>query len=323
MYAGKYGYAGRPGMTIRTFTMFLGISVLCCLWLAPGQATAAACDGESGVVLQVLGSGGPIADDARASTGYLIWVDGRSRVLIDTGGGTFLRFGEAGAKFEDLDFIGLSHLHTDHSADFPALIKSGNFSPRQRALPMAGPSGDGAFPGLTSYLQSMFGEGGAYAYLGAFLNGTGGKPMLVPREIEPGEPVVAFVGDSLRVDALRVPHAIVPTVAFRVSVGDVSLVFASDQNGGDPAFAEFAKDATVLVMHMVVPEGVTGVGRRLHAPPSVIGDIAAEAAPGKLVLSHFMARSLATLDDNVALVRERYDGKVVLADDLACIAASR
>ena len=281
------------------------------------------CATDGQVVLQVLGSGGPIADDGRASTGYLVWVDGRSRVLIDTGGGTFLRFGEAGAKFEDLDFIGLSHLHTDHSADFPALIKSGNFSPRQRALPVAGPSGDGAFPGLASYLQSMFGEGGAYAYLGAFLKGTDGKPMLVPREIEPGEPAAAFVGDGLRVDALRVPHAIVPTVAFRVSVGDVSLVFASDQNGGDPAFVEFAKDATVLVMHMVVPEAVTGVGRRLHAPPSVIGDIAAEAAPGKLVLSHFMARSLATLDDNVALVRERYDGKVVLAEDLACIAASR
>jgi len=281
------------------------------------------CATDGQVVLQVLGSGGPIADDGRASTGYLLWVDGRSRILIDTGGGTFLRFGEAGAKFEDLDFIGLSHLHTDHSADFPALIKSGNFSPRQRALPVAGPSGDGAFPGLKSYLQSMFGEGGAYAYLGAFLTGTDGKPMLAPREIEPGEPATAFVGDGLRIDALRVPHAIVPTVAFRVSVGDVSLVFASDQNGGDPAFVEFARNATVLVMHMVVPEGVTGVGRKLHAPPSVIGDIAAKTAPGKLVLSHFMARSLAALDDNVALVRERYDGEVVLAEDLACIAVSR
>jgi ribonuclease BN (tRNA processing enzyme) len=274
-------------------------------------------------VLQVLGSGGPIADDGRASTGYLIWVDGRSRALIDTGGGTFLRFGEARASFEDLDFIGLSHLHTDHSADFPALIKSGNFSPRQRALPVAGPGGDGPFPGLVSYLQSMFGEGGAYAYLGDFLKGTSGKPMLVPREVEKGGPAVAYVGDRLRVEALRVPHAIVPTVAFRVSIGDVSLVFASDQNGGDPAFIDFARDATVLVMHMVVPEGVTGVGRRLHAPPSVIGDIAAETGPGKLVLSHFMARSLAALDDNVALVKERYDGEVALAEDLVCISMPR
>jgi ribonuclease BN (tRNA processing enzyme) len=310
-------------MTIRTFTKSLGFSVLCWAVFAPAGAAAGSCAANHGVVLQVLGSGGPIADDGRASTGYLIWVDGKSRALIDTGGGTFLRFGEAGASFEDLDFIGLSHLHTDHSADFPALIKSGNFSPRKRALPVAGPGGDGPFPGLESYLASMFGEGGAYAYLGDFLKGTSGKPMLVPREIEKGEPTVAYVGERLRVEALRVPHGIVPTVAFRVSVGDMSLVFSSDQNGGDPAFVDFAQDATVLVMHMVVPEGVTGVGRRLHAPPSVIGDIAARAGPGKLVLSHFMARSLATLDDNVALVEDRYEGDVTLAEDLACIAMPR
>lgn len=281
------------------------------------------CQREGRIVLQVLGSGGPIADDGRASTGYLVWVDGRSRVLIDTGGGTFLRFGEAGARFEDLDFIGLSHLHTDHSADFPALIKSGNFSRRERALPIAGPDGDGEFPGLEGFLQALFGDGGAYAYLGSFLNGTNGKPMLVPREIAKGEQAAAFLGDRFRVDALRVPHAMVPTVAFRVSIGDQSLVFSSDQNGSDPAFVEFAKGATVLVMHMVVPEGDTGVGRRLHAPPSVIGDIAAEAAPRVLVLSHFMARSLAALDGNVSLVRGRFDGDVVLAEDLGCVVVSR
>jgi ribonuclease BN (tRNA processing enzyme) len=323
MYAGKYGYAARLVMTIRTFTKTLGFSVLFCAALAASPASAGGCAPDAGVVLQVLGSGGPIADDGRASTGYLVWVDGKSRALIDTGGGTFLRFGEAGARFEDLDFIGLSHLHTDHSADFPALIKSGNFSSRKRALPVAGPTGDGAFPGLESYLESMFGDGGAYAYLGDFLKGTAGKAMLVPREVDTGEPATAYVGARLRVEALRVPHGIVPTVAFRVSIGDVSLVFSSDQNGGEPAFVDFAKGASLLVMHMVVPEGVQGVGRRLHAPPSVIGDIASEAGPGKLVLSHFMARSLAALDDNVALVTERFDGEVTLAEDLACIAVPR
>ena len=308
-------------MTIRSFNKTIVYTVLYCVLWAPQPA--AACDTNGGVVLQVLGSGGPIADDGRASTGYLLWVDGKSRALIDTGGGIFLRFGEAGASFRDLDFIGLSHFHTDHSADFPALIKSGNFSSRQRALPIAGPSGEGNFPGLKAYLQAMFGEGGAYAYLGAFLQGSDGKPMLVPREIEKGEPQTAFVGDRLRVAAMHVPHAIVPTVAFRVTVGDQSLVFASDQNGSDPAFVEFAQGATVLVMHMVVPESVTGVGRRLHAPPSVIGDIAAKIEPDTLVLSHFMARSLANLEDNVALVRDRFDGDVVLAEDLACVVTGR
>ena len=278
-----------------------------------------ACDGK-GVRLQVLGSGGPIADDGRASTGYLLWIDGKSRVLIDAGGGTFLRFGEAGAKFEDLDFVGLSHLHTDHSADFPALVKSGNFSPRMRALPMAGPDGDGAFPGLEGFLDAMFErDKGAYAYLASFLDGTNNKPRLVPREVPKGEVTPVYRSDDLNIDAMRVPHGIVPAVAFRVTAGDTTWVFSSDQNGGDPAFAEFAADATVLVMHMVIPEGAEGVARKLHAPPSVIGEIAAKAAPGKLVLSHFMARSLQNLDASVGLVRQRFNGEVVLAEDLACV----
>ena len=89
---------------------------------------ARSCPPADGLALQVLGSGGPIADDARASASYLVWINGVARVMIDTGGGSFLRFGEAGASFEGLDFVGLSHFHTDHSADFPALLKSGSFS---------------------------------------------------------------------------------------------------------------------------------------------------------------------------------------------------
>ena len=279
-----------------------------------------ACDVDGGVTLQVLGSGGPIADDGRASTGYLLWIDGKSRVLIDAGGGTFLRFGEAGARFEDLDFVGLSHLHTDHSADFPALIKSGNFSPRTRALRVAGPDADGPFPGLESFLEAMFGrDGGAYAYLSSFLNGTSGKPMLTPREVPVDADTVVYTSEDLQVDARQVPHGIVPAVAFRVRAGDTTIVFSSDQNGTDPAFVEFAKGATMLVMHMVIPESAEGAARQLHAPPSVIGDVASRAAHDKLLLSHFMARSLKDIDKNVALVRERYSGEVVLAEDLACV----
>ncbi len=176
------------------------------------------------------------------------------------------------------------------------------------------------FPGLNGFLTSLFdGEAGAYAYLSSFLDGTSGTPMLTRREVGRGEPVIVYMSDDLIIDAMRVPHGIVPAVAFRVRAGDQTIVFASDQNGSDPAFADFAADASILVMHMVVPEGIEGVARRLHAPPSVIGDIAAAASPDTLVLSHFMARSLRDLDSNVALVRERYDGRVVLAEDLMCV----
>ena len=306
-------------MTIRIFIKTLSTLVVCLLTVA-FQPLHAACPAPTGVSLQILGSGGPIADDGRASSSYLVWVDGRARVLIDAGGGSFLRFGEAGAGFADLDFIGLSHLHTDHSAALPALLKSGNFSGRDRSLPIAGPDGEGVFPGLKGFLNAMLdGEDGAYGYLSAYLDGAGGKPMLTPREVTAGAPALIWSSETVAVDGMRVPHGIVPAVAFRVRAGDTTIVFGSDQNGSDPAFVEFAKDASVLVMHMVVPEDVAGVGRRLHAPPSVIGEIAGQANPGTLVLSHFMARSLEDLEGNVALVARGYGGKIVPADDLVCV----
>ena len=280
------------------------------------------CPPANGVALQVLGSGGPIADDARASSSYLVWVDGVARVLIDAGGGAFLRFGEAGGSFEDLDFVGLSHFHTDHSADFPALLKSGSFSERQGPLHVAGPAAGGQFPGLKAWLDSMLdAEAGAYGYLSGFLDGTRGRPMLVSREIATDDPVLVFKVDDLAVEAMRVPHGVVPAVAFRVNAGGHTVVFATDQNGSNPAFIDFARDASVLVMHLVIPESAAGVASRLHARPSVVGEVAARAGAEQLVLSHFMSRSLRDLDRNVEIVREAYEGPVVVAEDLACVTA--
>ncbi len=309
-----------PLINVISLSRSVLLPALALLVVASCARTEDRCPPAQGVALQVLGSGGPIADDGRASSSYLIWIDGAARVLIDAGGGSFLRFGESGANFVDLDFAALSHFHTDHSADFPALLKSGSFSGRERPLHVAGPGAGGPFPGLKAWLTSMLGpESGAYGYLSGFLNGTSSRPMLVSSEIADGEPVTVFRNANILVEAMRVPHGIVPAVAFKITSGDDVFVVASDQNGSNPAFAGFAEGASILVMHLVVPEDISGAGRRLHAPPSVVGRLAAQAGARKLVLSHFMARSLRELDKNVALLRDSYAGNVVLAKDLACI----
>lgn len=281
------------------------------------------CPPAEGIAVQVLGSGGPIADDARASTAYVVWVDGQSRALIDMGSGSFVRFGEAGADFTELDFTGLSHFHTDHAADFVALLKSGNFAGRDRPLPLAGPSGNRRFPGLNDFLAANIDrETGVYRYLGGYLDGSGGLPRLVPTEIaedaDASADLIANSKSAIAVYAQHVPHGIVPALGFRVEAGGRSIVFSSDQNGSDPAFIDFAKDASLLVMHMVIPEGASDRARQLHAEPSRIGEVAAAANAGKLLLSHFMARSLRDLDGNVGHVAKSYEGDILLAQDLAC-----
>src|SRR5580658_1660035 len=57
--------------------------------LVEGAQADTTCTG-TGVELQVLGSGGPELQDKRASSSYVVWRDGKARVLIDAGGGAAL-----------------------------------------------------------------------------------------------------------------------------------------------------------------------------------------------------------------------------------------
>lgn len=284
----------------------------------------AGCGSSTGLAVQILGSGGPIADDDRASAAYLVWINGHSRFMIDTGGGSFLRFGEAGASFEDLEHIAISHLHTDHSADLVAILKSGYFSNRKASLSISGPSGQNAYPGINDYLARLLDPAnGPYAYLSGYLDGSDGLVALDTSEVDTGLPqpglVYANPNDDIEVFALGVPHGPVPALAYRIRIGQKSIVFSGDQNGNSDHFVKFAAKADILVMHMPVALGTTGTGRNLHAPPEIIGKIAAQTDAKKLVLSHFMARSLHDLEENLSEIRSRYNGPVVSARDLACI----
>ena len=285
--------------------------------------TSAVCGKTGDIALQVLGSGGPIADDGRASSSYLLWVEGKSQFMIDTGGGAFLRFGEAGAHFSELNHIGISHFHTDHSTDLVALLKSGYFSERTRTLPISGPAAGGDYPGLESYLDQLLGSGfGAYGYLDGYLDGSEGLVKLDSHEVDSDsskpQAVYSDTGHDIEIHALGVPHGPVPALAYRIRVGEKTVIFSGDHNGSSEAFINFARGADMLVMHMPVPEKISGTGRKLHAPPGIIGKIASSVGADTLVLSHFMARSLYNLNENLNVIQSHFDGKILAADDLDC-----
>ena len=287
--------------------------------LLPATAHAAPCSGK-GVELQVLGSGGPEMQTKRASSGYLIWRDGKARVLVDAGGGVALRFGEAGATMTDLDVIVFTHLHIDHSADFPALVKSSFFEDRTRPLPVLGPAGNRLFPATTAFVHALFDpEKGVYRYLGGFLDGTGDY-RLMPRDVtpKPGETEQVYDADGIRITAATVEHAAVPALAWRVDIGAASVTFTGDTNGNSGTLPKLATGSTLLVAHNAVPEGAEGIERALHMPPSVIGAIAASARVKHLVLSHRMLRTLGHEADTQRLIAESYKGPVAFADDLDC-----
>ena len=292
------------------------------LLAAPAAAQSCA---DSQLAVQVLGSGGPFPA-GRASTGYLVWSNGRSIALVDAGGGVFQRFGQVGGSLEQLNVIAISHLHPDHVSDLAALLWLSDR--RSEPLALAGPSGDAATPAFDVFLDRLGGEGGALPALSA-RNAALNRLVVDAAAAEPA--VVLDIGD-LQVSALGVPHGI-PTLAYRISAGGASVVFGSDQNGTNPAFAEFAAGADALVMHLTLAAGTPpeALGA-IHATPAVVGQVAAATNIGGLVLGHVVeppaglpsAAAFSGFDGDTLMtavqdVRQFYVGQIAVVQDLQCI----
>src|SRR5208282_1931135 len=303
-------------IVIRTLAAFS--LALCCTFLPPAGAQSC---GAKGIALQVLGSGGPELQDKRASSSYLLWEDGRARVLVDAGGGSALRFGESGAQMSQLDVILFSHFHVDHSGDFAALIKSSWFEDRNRPLPVYGPEGNDFMPSTVEFVYDFFGhKHGAYRYLSELLvPGEQGDYKLQPHNVAgSAKPAEVLRRSGIAAQAVRVIHGGVPALAWRLEMGGKVIVFSGDTNGEGAGLPQLAANADLFVAHNAVPEGVTGVERNLHMPPSVIGQIAGEAHVKHLVLSHRMLRTLGKESQTQSEIEKRFSGPLTFANDLDC-----
>ncbi len=309
------------------FTARLGAAFFAFL-LGGAAASGAEIDrcGVDGVALQVLGSGGPELQDKRASSSYLVWWNGHARVLVDIGGGAALRFGQSGADVTGLDVILLTHIHVDHVADLPALVKSSYFEDRRDALPVFGPTGNSNFPATTRFIRDLFAAPhGTFRYLSELVSpAQGGAYQLQPHDVvlKAHEVRSIFNGKDIRVAATSVIHGGVPALAYRVDLGGVRIAFSGDTDGNNGNLELLAAAADVLVAHNAVPEGAQGVERALHMPPSVIGRIARDAGVKRLILSHRMLRTLGREDETTAAVRQSYAGSVTFANDLDCFPIS-
>jgi ribonuclease BN (tRNA processing enzyme) len=288
-------------------------------------ASAQSCSGPFAV--QILGSGGPRINPFRASSSYLLWLDGKARILVDMGGGAQLRFGQSQAKIEDLWMVGISHLHPDHVSDLPAFLWLSH-EVRKQSLKIFGPSGNDAAPDFDAFLKRLFDEKtGAFPVLGSALGGSYGgggvRPDIgtvvaggVRLDIQvidvKADSTTVFQRESTTVTARGIPHGNMPTLAYRVQSGNVSIVLSSDQTGTDPKFVEFAKGANVLIMHLAVAPGAKNP---LHATPAVVGRIAQEAGVGQLIVSHF---GLFDINEAIADLRKFYSGSLIVGADMQC-----
>ena len=286
--------------------------------LVNGALQASPCT-DNRVRLQVLGSGGPELGDGRASSSYLVWINGKAEILVDAGPGSSYNFEKTSARFEDLKAILLTHLHVDHSADIPAYIKASYFTRRNRDLLIFGPQGNALMPATTSFIRSLFGKQGAYRYLNEYINRAMQSDYhLVMKDI-PLSRKKHFhyrLTGNIQLEAVTVHHGPVAAIAWRVDTGDCSITFTGDMNNQYGTVAALARSTDMLVAHNAVPESARGIAANLHMRPSTIGRIAKQANVKLLLLSHRMLRTLGREKETRHYIRQHYKGKIRFANDL-------
>ena len=275
--------------------------------------------------LLVLGSGGPGAT-GRASSSYLVFIDGNARILVDAGPGSFARLGEAQVPLTNVDIVLLTHLHIDHAGELPGLFKARAVSsPAPIVFNIWGPEGSppdspGAyFPSTKRFLQLLFGPKGAFAYLSDF-----SAPLTIQAHDIPAQPganarsQVIFKEGGLAIRGIAGHHGDAPAVIYRVDYAGKSITFSGDiDSAGLEDLRTAAQGSDLLVFNSVVldPPGSPAILYTLHTPPHAIGLLAKQAGVRALLLSHL---SPATDEMRAAVlqsIRQNFAGPVSFAQD--------
>jgi ribonuclease BN (tRNA processing enzyme) len=284
--------------------------------------------GAGGVALQVLGSGNQDLGSKRASSSYLLWIDGKARVLINAGGGSALRFGESGAHVGDLDLVLFTQLDASHSSELPALVQSSRADARQYPLPLFGPAGARNTQSTVGLVRDLFdGARGAFRHLGEFLSPLDKTTYkLEPHDVrEPvakigtprppaSSPFSVWKNERVQVQAVITARAPAPALAWRIEAGDSSFVIGNGLLDDKDALRALAANAGVLVLPVSTLRGNPPAA----VPVTEIAAIVSAAKPRQLLLAERGAAGGTHEETIQAAVRKSYSGSVTLADDLSC-----
>ncbi|MDH5179862.1 MAG: MBL fold metallo-hydrolase [Gammaproteobacteria bacterium] len=294
--------------------------------------------------VMVLGSGGPVATPSgRAGAGYLIFTDGKPRVLMDLGGGTYKSLAESGASIHDMEYILLTHLHADHTGDLTPVVKTIYFhnnragTSRNNPINIYGPKANGVtFPGttITQYPATSEYANDHYAmpmgterYLNLFARAiTENKSSFAYKAYDlnsrvPGAVMetVFSTDDGLVVKAIAVDHGPVPAVAFRIEYKGYSVVYSGDTGSRGPNMVTISQDADLLIYDTAImaDEPANPVFHVLHTEPARIGEVALAANAKAVVLSHITPVTEPRLKEVQNIIRSTgYTGKIKTAKDL-------
>ena len=301
---------------------FTPLILLSLLFAAPSTFANSAHCGDEGIWIEILGAGSGELSDGQGPPSFLLWQDNVARLIIDTGSGSSVGFDRSGADINDIEAIALTQLHVDNSVDLPAYLAGALTADRSNNLTILGPdSNTPEFTDTETFLQRLIGDQGAFPHLSGLLRASAPDGFRVKVANVPAvgsRKWARYRSPNIRLTAVPVQHANVPTIAWRVEIGGQVAVFAGDFNNDKNIIGTFAAGADALVASHAIPEASRGALREAFALPSELGKVAAAADARMLILAHRTNRTRGRESLSRAAIEKSYGGSVLFANDGEC-----
>jgi ribonuclease BN (tRNA processing enzyme) len=268
----------------------------------------------------LLGTGTPNADPDRSGPAVAIVVND-TPYLFDSGPGVVRRAAAAFKKgvraleAKNLKTVFITHLHSDHTVGLPDLIFTPWVLERKEPLSVYGPRGIRA---MVSHLMAAYREDIDIRLYGLEpSNKTGYRA--IAHEIKPG---VVYKDQNVTVKAFPVRHGSwKQSFGYRIETADRAIVISGDC-AYSPEIIENCNGCDVLIHEVYSQKGFATrplewqkYHSQFHTSTRQLGEIAARARPGLLVLYHqlFWGRPE---EEAIGEIREVFNGRVVSGRDL-------
>ena len=274
--------------------------------------------------LILLGTGGgPRPRVNRSASAQVILVNGAAYV-VDCGDGVARQLAAAGVLLTTLRHVFITHLHSDHIADYGNLILLAWAVGLDTRLDTWGP------PPLAK-MTKLFFEMNAYDINIRIVDETYPPlvPLVHPHELTRGGTVLT--DGTVKVSTTLVPHPLVkPALAYRFDTPDRSIVISGDTAPSDNLI-QLAKGADVLVHEAMYLPGIDRLAARVpnhpglkqhllasHTSAEDAGRVAQEAKVKLLVLSHLIPADDPNITDEMWIdaARVHFRGPVIVGRDL-------
>jgi ribonuclease BN (tRNA processing enzyme) len=165
----------------------------------------------------------------------------------------------------------------------------------------------------------LFGKEGAFAYLADFSAPLTIRANDLDAHLQAGaRPQTVLQADGLQIQTIAGHHGDAPAVIYRIDYKGRSVVFSGDIDAaGLPNLRLIADHCDLLVFNTVVldPPRSPAILYTLHTPPLKIGQVAADAHAGALLLTHLNQSIDAAHDAVLASIRKNYGGPVTFSQD--------